>query len=31
MIQEELFITNKKYKEKMSAIRLMIEKGEHKK
>jgi len=31
MIQEELFITNKKYKEKMSAIKLMIEKGEHKK
>ena len=31
IIQEELFITNKKYKEKMSAIKLMIEKGEHKK
>jgi predicted small secreted protein len=31
IIYEELFITNKEYKEKMSAIRLMIEKGEHKK
>ena len=30
-IHEELFITNKKYKEKMSALKLMIEKGEHKK
>ena len=31
IIYEELFITNKEYKEKMSAIKLMIEKGEHKK